>query len=104
MDKLGGLETRPKVKQKHTSRPYSEAMAMHPSVKYTPCATSLRKQIGDIITFVQFEEGGFISETRNDVESSDESNDDSIVPPQISKEEMDVIDYGDESDDDPMST
>ena len=26
----------------HTSRPYSEAMVMHPAVTYTPYATSLR--------------------------------------------------------------
>ena len=41
----------------YTSQPYSEAMAMHPAVAYTPCATSSRKQIGNIITFTQFEEG-----------------------------------------------
>ena len=35
----------------YTSRPYSEAMAMRPSVTYKPCATSLREQTGDIITF-----------------------------------------------------
>ena len=35
----------------YTSQPYSEAMDMRPSVTYTPCATSSRKQTGDIITF-----------------------------------------------------
>ena len=41
----------------YTSQPYSEAMAMCPSMKYTHCATSLREQTGNIITFIQFEEG-----------------------------------------------
>ena len=41
----------------YTSQPYSESMAMRPSVTYTPCATSLKEQTGDIITFVKFEEG-----------------------------------------------
>ena len=40
----------------YTSQPYSEAMAMHPVVTYTPCATSSREQTGDIITFTQSEE------------------------------------------------
>ena len=40
----------------YTSQPYSEAMAMHLSVTYTPYATSLRDQTGDIIMFTQFEE------------------------------------------------
>ena len=39
-------------------------MAMCPSVKYTPCATSLREQTGNIITLSQFEEGDILSETR----------------------------------------
>ena len=34
----------------------------------------------------QFEEGGLLSENRNDTESGDESNDDSIMPPLISEE------------------
>ena len=37
-------------------------MAMRPSVTYTPCATYLREQTGDIITFTQFEEGNILSE------------------------------------------
>ena len=39
----------------YTSRPYSEAMAMRPEVTYTPYATSLKEQTGDVITFEQFE-------------------------------------------------
>ena len=37
------------------------------------------------------------------METSEESDDDSIMPPLISEEEIDAMDYGDESDDDPMS-
>ena len=58
----------------YMSRPYSEVMAMCPSMTYTPCATSLRGQTGDIITFAQFEEGNSPSETRNDAKSGDESD------------------------------
>ena len=45
-----------------------------------------------------------LSETRNNAESGDKSDDDSIIPPLLSKEDMDAMNYGDESDDDPMST
>ena len=38
----------------YTSRPYSEAMDMSPSVTYTPYATSSNERTGDIITFAQF--------------------------------------------------
>ena len=41
----------------YKSQPYSEAMAMRPSVTYTPCATSSKEQTGDIVMFAQFEEG-----------------------------------------------
>ena len=70
----------------YTSRPYSEAMAMRLSVKYTPCGTSLRGETGDIITFAQFEEGDLLSETHNDAESGDESDDNAIMQPLISEE------------------
>ena len=49
----------------YTSQHYSEAMVMFLSVTYTHCATSLREQTGDIITFPQFEEGNILTETRN---------------------------------------
>ena len=70
----------------YTSQPYAESMYMRPDVSYIPCATSLREQTGDIIIFAQFEEGGLLSETSNDVESIDESNDNSIMPPLLSEE------------------
>ena len=82
----------------YTTQPYSEAMAIHPDVTYTPCATSLREKNGDIITFTQFEEGNISNKTRNDAESGDESDDNSIIPPLLSEEEMDAMDSGDESD------
>ena len=55
----------------YTSRPYSEALAMRPTVTYTPYATSLREQTGDVITSAQFEEKNILTETRNDAESGD---------------------------------
>ena len=38
------------------------------------------------------------------MESRDESNDNSMIPPLISKEEIYVVDSGHESKDEPMST
>ena len=58
------------------SQPYAEAMAMRLAVSYIHCATSLREQTGDIITFTQFKKGDLLSETRDDAESGDESDDD----------------------------
>ena len=57
----------------YTSRPYAEAMAMRPTVTYTPYATSSKEQTGDVITFAQFEEGDWIIETRNNTENDDKS-------------------------------
>ena len=59
---------------------------MRPPVTYTPCATSSREQTVNIITFAQFEEGGVLTKTCNDAESSDKSDDGSIMPPLLSKE------------------
>ena len=58
----------------YTSRPYSEAMAIHPVVTYTPYGTSPKEQTDDVITFAQFEEGNILTETRNDAESGDKSD------------------------------
>ena len=58
----------------YTSQPYSEAIAMRPAVMYTPCDTSSREQIGDIIMFTQFEEGNILTKTHNDAESGEESD------------------------------
>ena len=55
----------------YTSGPYSEAMAMRPAVTYTPYATSSKEQTGDVITLAKFEEGGILTETRNNAESGE---------------------------------
>ena len=73
------------------------------AVTYTPCATSLRDQNSDKIMFAPFEEGNILTKTRNDAESGDESNDDSIMPILLIKEEIDTMDSGDESDHDLIS-
>ena len=73
----------------YTSRPYAEAMAMCPTVTYTPYATSFKEQTGDVITFAQFEEGGLVTETRNDTESDDESDSES---PMMSERDMENLD------------
>ena len=60
-----------------TSRPYYEAMAMRPSVSYTPFATSSKEQTGNVITFAQFEEGNFgnFGDARDDTDDAhDESS------------------------------
>ena len=80
----------------NTSQSYSEAMAMRPSVKYITCATFSREQTGDIITFKQSEEGKLLSESRKNAESGYKSNNNSIMPPLLIEEEMDVMDSGDE--------
>ena len=78
-------------------------MYMRPDVSYTPYATSLREQTGDIVMFTKFEEGNLLSKPLDDTESGDKSDDDSTMPPLISEEEMDAMDSGDESDDEPIS-
>ena len=57
--------------------------------------------------FTQFEEGNLLSETRKvaeiDDKSSDKSDNNSIMSPLISREDMDATDSDDDSDDEPMS-
>ena len=60
-------------------------MAMRPAFPYIPCATSSREQTDNITTFAQFEKGGLLSETRDNEESGDKSDDDSIMPSLFSK-------------------
>ena len=50
-------------------------MAVRPAVSYITCAISSRKQTGNIITFVQFEEGNLLSETSDNMESGNKSDD-----------------------------
>ena len=59
----------------YTSQPYTEAMGMHLAVSYMPYATYSKEQTGNIISFAQFEEGGLLSETYNDMEIGNESDD-----------------------------
>ena len=79
-------------------------MAMCTAVTYTPYFISSKEKTGDIITFAQFREGNLLSETHNHAEIGDEYDDYSIIPPLLSEEEMDEMDSGNDSDDEPMST
>ena len=74
---------------------------MSPAVTYTPYATYLKEQTGNVITFTQFEEWNILTKTRNDAESGDKSDNKSIM---MSEQEMEDINYGDESDHDLIST
>ena len=58
---------------------------MHLEVMYTPCATSSKEQTSNVITFVHFEEGEILTETRNDAENGDKSDNESIM---MSKQDM----------------
>ena len=70
----------------YTSQSYAESMAMRPAVPYIPCSNSSKEQTGDTIILTHFEEGNLLSETLEDEESGDESYDNSIMPPPLSKE------------------
>ena len=76
-------------------------MAIRPAVTYTLYATSSKEETDNVITFAQFEEGNILTETRNNSESGDESDNTSIM---LSKQDMENINYGDESDHDLIST
>ena len=79
-------------------------MAMLPDVSYTPYATSLKEQTGDITTLAQFEEGNILTKTCNYAESGDKYDDDSIMTQLLFEEEMDMMDSGYEFEDENMST
>ena len=51
--------------------------------------------------FAQFEEGNILTKTRNDAESGNESNNESIM---MSEQDIDTINSDDESDHDLIST
>ena len=74
---------------------------MRPEVTYTPYNTSSKKQTDGVITFVQFEEENILTKTRNDAESSDKSDNKSIM---MSEQDMENLNSGDESDHDHIST
>ena len=73
---------------------------MRPAVTYKTCATSSREKTVNIIMFTQFEEGNKLSKTRNNAESGDKSDENSLIPPLLNEEEMDAMNSGDESDHD----
>ena len=85
----------------YTSQPYSEAMAMRPSVTYTLYATSSKEQTGDVITFAQFEEGNILTETCKDTESGDESDSESLM---MNEQDIENLDSNEKSDHDLIST
>ena len=74
---------------------------MRLAVTYTPCVMPPREQTGDIITFTQFEEGNIWTKTYNNAESGDEYDNISI---KMSKQDMDAMNSGDDSDHDLIST
>ena len=74
---------------------------MNKVVTYTPYATSLKEQTGNIITFAKFEEGNILTETCKYAEIGDKSDNESIM---MSKQVMEKINSGDESDHDLIST
>ena len=74
---------------------------MRPAVTYTPYGTSLSEQTGGVITFAQFEEGNILTETRNDTESGDESDSESLM---MNEQDMENLDSNEKSDRDLIST
>ena len=75
-------------------------MAMHPTVTYTPYATSSKEKTGAVIMFTHFEEGDLLTETHNNIESGDESNSESLM---MSKQDMENIDDKEKFDDNLIS-
>ena len=73
-------------------------------MSYKPYDTSSKEQTGNIITITQFEEGDLPSKYCNDMESGNESDDNSNIPPLISELEIDAMSSSDESDAKPMPT
>ena len=59
---------------------------MRLTVTYT---TSSKEQTGNVITFAQFEEGGLLTETRNNTESGDEYDNESIMMIEKDMENLD---------------
>ena len=68
-------------------------MDMNSGVTYIPYAKSSKEKTVDMVTFAQFEEVNLLSENREDAESGDKSDDDSIMTALISEEEMDAMDF-----------
>ena len=54
--------------------------------------------------FAHFKEGNILTKTRNNAESGDESDNESIIPPLLSEEETDAMDSVNQPDHDLIST
>ena len=63
-------------------------------MSYTPYVTSSKEQTGDIITFVQFEEGNLLSEYCNDTGKGKKYDDNSTLALLISEGKMNVMSSG----------
>ena len=74
---------------------------MRPAVTFTPYATSSNEKTWDVIKLAQIEEGNILTKNSNDAESGDKSDNESIM---MSKQYMDTINSGGESDHDLIST
>ena len=85
----------------YTSRTYSEAITMRLEMTYTPYATSLKEQTGNVIKFAQFEEGNILTETFNNTEIGDESNSESLM---MNEQDMENLDSNENSDHDLISS
>ena len=85
----------------YTSQKCSEAMVMRPEMTYTTYGTSLRQQTGNISTLAQLEEGNIRTKTRKNAESGDEFDNKSIM---MNEQDMNAMNFGDESDNDLIST
>ena len=81
-----------------------KAINMHLVVSYTPYATYPKEQTDDMVMLAQFEEGNLIYDTCDNAESSEKPNNNLTIPPLISEEEIDAMDSGDESEDEPLYT
>ena len=76
-------------------------MLMRLLVTYTSYETSSKEQTGDVITFTQFEEGSILTGTRNNTESGDKYDSESLM---MNKQDMENIDSNEKSDHDLIST
>ena len=76
-------------------------MGLRPEVAYKIYAMSSIEQTGNIFTFTQFEEGNTLTKTRNDAESGEKSDNESIM---MSEQDIYAINSGDESDHDLIYT
>ena len=63
-------------------------MAMRPTVTYTPYATSSKEQTGNEKTIAQSEEGNILTKTRNNTESCDKSDSESLMMSEQDMENM----------------